>query len=408
MLSVLEAKTHILSKFLPLDVINIPIEDSLGYILREDIVSNVDIPPFDNSSVDGFAVQVADIKDTSSNIPTTLRIIGDIPAGKHNNLTISAGECASIMTGAMIPEGANAVIMIEDTDLNGHQSDNTSTVRIYKSAQIKENFRLKGSDISHGQIILHAGRKILPQDIGILAMIGISSIPVRKRPRIAIISSGDELVPIDHPLQPGQIHDSNTYMLSALLRSAGCEIFNLGIAKDSYESVENLFLRAVNIKPDIIISSAGVGTGKYDYIKQVIEQNGKIDFWKVNMRPGKPLAFGNFQGIPFFGLPGNPVSSYVSFFVFVHPVLRILQDNALPGPQKVSVILREEVQSDGRESYLRAKIEPVDGKYFAMLTGHQGSSNLFSLVMANALLIIPSGVKSCPLGTEIEALLLEN
>ena len=241
-----------------------------------------------------------------------------------------------------------------------------------------------------------------------LAMLGISSVPVRRKPRVALISSGDELVPVDAPLTPGKIHDSNSYMLTALLQKAGCEVLPLGVAADRFDAVQEILLRAAETQPELIISSAGVSAGAFDYIKDAVESSGSLNFWKVDMRPGKPLAFGSYRDIPFFGLPGNPVSSFVSFLVFVQPVLERLQGLKTSAQPRIKVVLNEALESDGRESYLRAVVRHVNGQNIATLTGHQGSGNLFSLVQANALLVIPAGVKFCPPGSEVKAWLLGN
>jgi molybdopterin molybdotransferase len=241
-----------------------------------------------------------------------------------------------------------------------------------------------------------------------LAMLGVASVPVRKMPRIALISSGDELLPVEAPLVPGKIHDSNTYMLTALIQKAGGEVLSMGIVPDRLDAVQKVFSQAVGAHPDLIISSAGVSMGAFDYIKNVVETSGKLNFWKVDMRPGKPLAFGSYQDIPFFGLPGNPVSTYVSFLVFVLPVLQALTGVDLIKKIRAKVVLSESIESDGRESYLRAIVKREGEKNLATLTGHQGSGNLFSTVKANALLIIPAGIKFCPADSEVEAWMLED
>jgi molybdopterin molybdotransferase len=257
-----------------------------------------------------------------------------------------------------------------------------------------------------GQAVLQAGHKLRAQDLGLLAMLGIAEVPVYKKPYVALLSSGDELVPVDAPLRPGKIRDSNTYTLSALLEGTGAKVLNLGIAADRREAVEELFEKAAARKVDLILSSAGVSVGAFDYIKDVVEAQGELDFWRVNMRPGKPLAFGSFKGIPFIGLPGNPVSAFVGFEVFVRPALERLGGLAATGRPRVRVRLVENINSDGRESYLRAETREENGILCARLAGHQGSGNLLSIVQANALLIIPAGVKSLAAGTEVDAWLL--
>jgi molybdopterin molybdotransferase len=237
-------------------------------------------------------------------------------------------------------------------------------------------------------------------------MLGLSSVMVYRQPRVALLSSGDELVGPDVPLEKGQIRDSNSYTLAALIQDAGAEPIRLGVARDNYESVMLLFERAVYLRADLILSSAGVSVGAFDFVKSVIEDHGKMDFWRVNMRPGKPVTFGEYRGLPFIGLPGNPVSAFVGFEVFVRPTIQKMAGLQHTSRQAVRVHCEEEIQSDGRESYLRGEVREVDGSFIARLTGHQGSGNLHSLVQANALLIIPAGVKCVPAGQEITAWML--
>jgi molybdopterin molybdotransferase len=410
MLSVKEAQEQILSHFRPLEKVYISLNEAAGRMLAESIYSDMDLPTFNNSSVDGFAVFAADVSPASQDQPRSLKVIADIPAGSAANIILSPGQSARIMTGAPVPTGADAVVMVEDTNFSQRATGEAAPreVTIYKSVRTGENVRKQGADIKRGQEILPTGRILQPQDIGMLAMLGVSKVPVRKKPKVALISSGDELLPVDAPLEPGKIHDSNTYMLEAMAQKLGCEVLRLGVAADRYEVVNALLDKAADSEPDVIISSAGVSVGAFDYVKDVVESAGALNFWKVDMRPGKPLAFGEYRGIPFFGLPGNPVSSFVGFLVFVQPALERMSGIEAAAKARVRVVLAEEVESDGRESYLRAMVSRQNEEYVAKLTGHQGSGNLFSLVQANALLIIPSGVKSCPPGSEVEAWLLDS
>ena len=410
MLSVKIAQERILVSFKPLEGTSVAIESALGRILSQDIISELELPSFDNSSVDGFAVRTDDLSLSDETNPVSLRVTADIPAGNVPTIHLETGQAARIMTGALIPSGADAVVMVEDTDFAHQIAGSSAPDHVKILAKVKKNdyIRKHGSDILVGQKILPAGLKLRPQDIGMLAMLGIPYVPVNKRPRVAIVSSGDELIPVGAPLRPGKIHDSNTHMLAALVEALDCEILQMGVAADRFEDVKILFDKAANFGPDLIISSAGVSVGAHDFIKDVVEASGSLNFWKVDMRPGKPLAFGAFQDIPFFGLPGNPVSSFVNFLVFVEPVLRLLKGEKTSIRQTRRVTLKEQIKSDGRESYLRAQVIYENGQAVAALTGHQGSGNLFSLVQANALLIIPSGVKSCPPGSEVDAWILEN
>lgn len=410
MLSVQEARQRILSHFSPLESETIPLEAGLGRVLAADIQAQIDLPPFDNSSVDGFAVQAANLVHANPEQPVRLPVIGDIPAGTSPTFTLGPGQSARIMTGAPLPAGADAVVMVEDTDFNDRQAGTAApeNVSIAKAVKTGENVRKRGSDLQHGQEIMHAARRLRAQDVGMLAMLGMPNISVYRRPRVAVLSSGDEILPVDAPLTPGKIHDTNAYTLSALVARSGCELIRLGVAADTRESLREKLEAAIQAQADVILSSAGVSVGAFDYVKEVVEANGALDFWKVDMRPGKPLAFGQYRGAPFFGLPGNPVSAFVGFLVFVEPALDQLQGLATVARPRVRAILGEGLESDGRESYLRATVKLEGGAYVARFRTNQSSGNLFSLVESNALLIIPSGVKSCPLGTELEAWLLED
>ena len=410
MLSVLEAQQRILSHFLTIgETISIPLEQAAGRILSVDVQAQTDLPPFDNSSVDGFAVRAADLAASDAHVPTRLPVVADIPAGARPGLRLEPGQSARIMTGAPLPAGADAVVMVEDTDFKdrGAGLAAPSNVSLYRAVKVGENVRPQGMDLKKGQQVLPSGRPLRAQEIGMLAMLGLASVPVRRAPRLAVLSTGDEILPVGAALVPGKIHDANGYSLAALASTAGCEVIRLGVAADTRESVQQKLDAAVEARADVILSSAGVSVGAFDYVKEVVQAGGELDFWKVNMRPGKPLAFGTYRGVPFFGLPGNPVSAFVGFLVFVEPALARLQGAPLVQRKRVRVLLGDPLESDGRESYLRASVALEGGKYVARLSKNQSSGNLFSLVEANALLIIPSGVKSCPPETEVDAWFLE-
>ena len=404
MLSVSEARERILSHFQITATESIPLVACVNRVLAVDIAAEYDLPLFDNSAMDGFAIRA---EDTSAS-HVTLAVVADIPAGSAPLVTLKAGEAARIMTGAQLPAGANAVIPVEDTDFHNYEAGTTApaTLSFERTLKAGENVRPRGMDIRTGEVVLKKGQTLKPQDLGLLAMLGNSKVQVYKKPRVALLSSGDELLAVDAPLESGKIRDSNSYTLAAAIESAGSEVVRLGVAKDTRESVEALFQKAISEDVDFILSSAGVSVGAFDYVKEVIEANGSLNFWRVNMRPGKPLAFGKYLDKQFIGLPGNPVSAFVGFEVFVRPVLERLSGKLEGNRRKVRVRSEEEIESDGRESYLRAKIREENGILSARLTGHQGSGNLLSLVQADALLIIPAGVKCVPAGQEVEALLL--
>jgi len=408
LLSVKQARERILSHFQPVKTETVSLTASANRVLAKDIIAADDLPLFDNSSMDGFAVRAADTFRAAPASRVTLRVVADIPAGSTPTVSLASGEAARIMTGAQIPEGADAVIPVEDTDFDNYSAGTTApkTVTLSKPAQPNENVRSRGTDVRTGNVVLRKGHQINAQTAGVLAMLGYSKVEVYKRPRVALLSSGDELLEVEAPLEPGKIRDSNSYMLAALIESTPAEVIRLGVAKDTRKSVQDLIEKAAEQNTDLIIASAGVSVGAFDFVKEVVESNGKLDFWRVNMRPGKPLAFGEYKNIPFIGLPGNPVSAFVGFEVFVRGAIGRLSGLSDRGRQTIQVRSEEEILSDGRESYLRAVIREENGVYVAKLTGHQGSGNLLSLVQANALLIIPSGVKCVPAGQEVSAWLL--
>ncbi len=409
MLSVSDARARILTNFAPVETETLSIAALAGRVLAGDIRAKNDFPLFDNSSVDGFALQTSDIASAGQAAPRTLQVIADIRAGAPSDQAIQAGQCARIMTGAPMPEGADAVIMVEDTNFNDRLAGSIApeTVAVYKTLRSGDNVRRRGADLHAGDRVILAGKRLRAQEIGLLAMLGLPEVPVYRKPKVALLSSGDELLPVGAPLTPGKIHDANSYILAALSESAGVELIRLGVASDSAADVRARLERAVEEKADLIISSAGVSMGAFDYVKSVVESNGELDFWKVNMRPGKPLAFGKYHGIPFFGLPGNPVSAYMGFEVFVRPALEKLSGQTPHPRTSQKAHLAEPIESDGRESYLRAIVSEEQGAFTVRLAGAQASGDLLSLVQANALLIVPSGVKSLPANSEAQIWLIE-
>jgi molybdopterin molybdotransferase len=408
LLSVDQARQRILSNFQPVTTETLSLTGCSNRVLAQEIVAANDLPPFDNSSMDGFAVRAEDIGEATAASPRRLRVVADIPAGSQPTISLGPGEAARIMTGAPIPEGADAVVPVEETDFNNRDAGTPAPdeAQIFKPAKPGANIRPRGLDLLAGNVVLQTGRLLKPQDLGLLAMLGFAKILVYRKPRLALFSSGDELLDVDAPLEDGKIRDSNSYTLAALVEEAGADVIRLGVAKDNHDSVKDLLERAAELHVDLILSSAGVSVGAFDFVKQVIESKGKMDFWRVNMRPGKPVAFGEYKGIPFIGLPGNPVSAFVGFEVFVRGAIQRLAGSISAGRPIVRVRCAEQIDSDGRESYLRARVWDENGNFVANLTGPQGSGNLHSLVQANALLIIPAGVKCVPAGQEVNAWLI--
>jgi molybdopterin molybdotransferase len=405
LLSVDLARKKLLGNFTRLGGELVKIDEALDRILAEDIIAPSGLPRFDNSAVDGFAVLSEDLRLASLDAPVKLPVVADIPAGKPADTVLKNGQAMRIMTGAPIPEGADAVVPVEDTNFKSRSPKviTPTTVDIYNSPKIGENIRIKGEDIKAGTHIYQQGEVLRPQDIGFIASFGTEFVKVYRRPRVAIFSSGDEIIPVGESLLPGKIFDSNGLILQALIKKHGGDCINLGIASDRFEDVKNKLDQAAERKVDLIISSAGVSVGAFDYVRHVIEAYGSLGFWRVNMRPGKPLVFGSYSDIPFIGLPGNPVSAFVGFLIFIRPAISKLAGLPEVLMESVQVKLGEDIKSDGRESYLRGHVKEINGEYVAFLTGHQGSGNLYAMVQANALIIIPSGVESLPTNSKVDA-----
>jgi len=410
LLNVDQALEQVLAKIPRLSAEKVELAASLNRVLAEDIIADSNIPPFPNSSMDGFALRAVDSIGASSNTPLMLTVVMDIPAGTVPPRPLKTGEAARIMTGAQMPEGADAVIPVENTNAQWHPGSGISfpaPVDIYRSLQSGDYIRPAGEDIQAGQTVLSAGTLIRAQEIGVLASMGQASIPVIRQPRVAILSSGDELIDVNQPLIPGKIRDSNSYMLSALVSTYGGIPIRIPTAHDTLEDVRRRFREALDAQPDIILSSAGVSVGAFDVVRAVIEELGQVNFWRINLRPGKPLAFGQISGVPFFGLPGNPVSAMVTFDVFVRPALLKLTGRVDHTPT-AQAVLAEDLRSDGRRSYLRVKLSQENGTWIAHITGTQSSGALTSMVLADGLLIVPEDVLHASAGEKLPVRLLRS
>lgn len=406
LLSVDEAVKQILAQIQPLPTEIVHITAAFGQILAEDIYSDLDLPPFPNSSMDGYAIKADDL----ISLPLTLPVVMDIPAGFFPTQVLQSGQAARIMTGAPMPEGADAVVPVEDTDSVWDVGDAAlQTVTIRKGAKRGDNVREIGENIKQGQLLLSAGTQLRPQDIGVLASVGRATVSVAVQPVVAILSTGDELVTADEPLTPGKIRDTNSYALAALVTQHGGIPKVLPIASDDLEAIRKLFQDALALNPALVISSAGVSVGAADYIRTILAELGQVNFWRINIRPGKPLAFGLLNGlngkVPFFGLPGNPVSAMVTFDVCVRPAL-FKMVGRVDEPETVIAVTEEDFTSDGRRSYLRVKLRREGGRLLAKLTGTQSSGALFSMVLAEGLLIVPEGVMQVRAGEEFMVRLL--
>ena len=401
MLSVEEALERILAQITPLPAINISLADSQGLVLAQDIVAHDDNPPFANSAMDGFALLSKDSRPQNGQ-PARLRIIGGVAAGYVAGEAVQEGTAMRIMTGAPVPPGADTVIQVELTRSDG---PNSEWVEILHEVPVGNNIRPAGEDIHAGQVVLHAGTEIGPWEIGILATLGYPTIPAIRRPRVAILGTGDELVDVAEPLTPGKIRNSNSYLLEAAVRRGGATPLRLGVARDTVESLREKFTEAVTC--DLILTSGGVSVGDFDLVKDIMQERGEMNFWRINMRPGKPVAFGHIQNVPLLGLPGNPVSSAVTFELFARPVIRKMMGQTRLYKPQINVIVEDGVQDTAmRRHYVRAFVELQNGRFVAHTTGNQGSNILTSLLHVNAFVIVPEGGFTVKPGDTAKAMML--
>jgi molybdopterin molybdotransferase len=403
-----QARALIQDGVVPLPAESVPLPEALGRVLAEAVPAGFNLPPFDNSAMDGFAVRLQDLPNVLPAEGIRLPLSGDVPAGSAATGALVPGTAVRITTGAPIPPGADAVVPIEQTVYAGEAGAVLpGHVVLMEIPERGAHIRLSGGDVRAGEIVLTRGRRLRPADLGMLAALGRSSVLAHRQPRVAMFSTGDELVELGKPLDYGKIHDSNSYMLQGLLRRCGCEPLPLEVACDKLEAVVERLESAVDQGADLIVSSAGVSVGAYDYVRRAVEQAGEIMLWRVNIRPGKPLAFGHYRHVPFLGLPGNPVSAWVTFEIFVRPLLERMQGLTEASQPLVRVTMGQPVASDGRESYFRAVVRYEGEGYHAILTGSQDSGVLSSLLKANALVVLPAGVTRLEAGDQAQAWLID-
>lgn len=410
MLSVAEARSRIIARLQPVAAETVDLAAAAGRILAQPVFAPHALPPFANSAMDGYAVRAADVATASSAAPVTLRVIEDIGAGQIPKSTLSAGTGARITTGALLPPGADAVIPVEWTGTDRPQSADLCppSIHVAKPVEPGRFIRAAGSDVPQGSLALPAGYRLSAPALGLLAALGIGRVAVASRVRVAVLSTGNELVPLGAPLSAGKIHNSNSYTLAALIQEAGGTPIDLGIVPDSVAAVELSLADAVQQGAQLIVSSAGVSMGNLDVVRQTLEKSQRVEFWQVNMRPGKPVLFGAHNGVPFLGLPGNPVSAIIAFELFARPALLHMSGCAQWNRPVVMARVDGDMQSDGRETYVRVRVELDEhsGELNARTSGGQDSHMLGAMANANALLIIPAGVKSVRCGELLRAWLL--
>lgn len=403
MISVEEARSRVLASINTLESESVSALDSLGRVLAADVVSDIDVAPFDNSAMDGYAVRSADLAGASELTPVRLRVVEHVAAGAFPAVSVGSREATRIMTGAPVPEGADAVVMVERTA----EEDDGSTAVIMTTARLGENIRRKAEDVHSGETVLRAGEVVGAAAIGLMAAVGCANPIVYRRPRVAIVATGDELVAIDEYPGPGKIRNSNSYTLAAQVADAGGEPIVLEVARDTVEHTTAILSRASEF--DLMVSTGGVSMGDYDVVKDVLEQIGEMDFWKVAMRPGAPQTHGTIGGTPFFGLPGNPTSTMVGFELFVRPViLKMMGHTALDRPRHPVVLGHDVKKKADRRYFMRAVTERMpDGTYVASLAGAQSSAMLTSMHRANCLLVLPEGETDFPAGSMAECIRLD-
>ncbi|GAC1567351.1 MAG: molybdopterin molybdotransferase MoeA [Ktedonobacteraceae bacterium] len=402
MISVEEALARMLAEIMPLTVTRVPLPETLGLVLAEDIIAHEDMPPFANSAMDGFALLSEDSKPRDGQ-PSRLHVTGTVAAGYVADRSVTGGTAMRIMTGAPLPPGADTVIQVELTRSDDPESD---WVEILEPVEPGNNIRPAGEDMRRGQTVLARGTEIGPWETGILATLGWATVPVINRPHVAILGTGDEVIDVDEPLQPGKIRNSNSYLLEAAVRRAGAIAHRLGVARDTVESLREKFGQA--LQSDLIITSGGVSVGDFDLVKDIMTEQGAINFWRINMRPGKPVAFGHIGQTPLLGLPGNPVSAAVTFELFGRPVIRKMLGHTRLLHQQIEVTVEDGVSDVAmRRHYVRAHVEWRDGRFVARTTGNQGSNIMTSLLNANALVIVPEGGIKVHPGDTARAMMLD-
>ena len=421
LISVEEALDTILAQLRPVDPEVVPLTQSFNRVLAESVRSPVNVPPFANSAMDGYAVIAADTQSGSPETPVRLKVIENIPAGATPTKRLTPKTAARIMTGAPVPAGADAVVRFEET------SDSIKTgalgddeVMIYRTVSSGDNVRAAGEDIMAGQVILEGGRRLRPQDVGILAAIGQAEVKVYRRPRIAILATGDELVDIGEPIEPGKIRNSNEYTQAAMVQKYGGQAVMLGIARDNVADLTAKIQAGLAQNVDLFLSSAGVSVGDFDMVKNVLAAEGEIQFWQVAIKPGKPLAFGllnqeqhgfSSARVPLIGLPGNPVAAMVAFEVFARPAVLKLGGELSWQKTTIRAALDEDVTNSGRRHYMRAFVYQTSHGYQVTTRGSgvrvQGSGILTSMVWANSLVVVPENVNNLPAGTSVDVWILD-
>jgi molybdenum cofactor synthesis domain-containing protein len=397
-----EVQAEIRGAVAPLDVVRVPLAESLGAVLAEAVVAHEDVPPFANTAMDGYAVRATDTAGAGDAAPARLTVVGELAAGHAPTVPVGPGEAIRIMTGAPIPAGADAVVMVERTQRSGDTG-----VLVHAAATVGDHVRVAGGDLAAGAPALAPGTVVGAAHVGVLATLGVTEVAVRRRARVGVLSTGDELVEGPRPLAPGQIRDSNRPMLLALAREAGCEPVDLGVARDDEALITRRLEQGIEIC-DALLTSGGVSVGDFDYVKAALDRLGALRWSQVAIKPAKPLAFGVVDATPVFGLPGNPVSSLVSFELFARPALLAMMGHRAVDRPVVRAVAEEPLprRVDGKLHLDRVRVRvDGDGVYRVARSGAQASNALAATAAADGLALLPDG-EGVGAGQDVRVLLL--
>lgn len=408
-MSVEEARALVFERISRMPAERVALLDALGRVLAKDATSDIDVAPFDNSAMDGFAVRATDTAGASAAAPAELDVIAHIAAGDDvAGIEVGPGQAARIMTGAAVPAGADAVVMVEFSRPLTGDGGTGSRIALEREAGTGEHIRLRGEEVRAGDVVLSAGEVLGPAAIGLLASTGHADVAVHRRPRVAIISTGSELVEVAETPGPGKIRNSNSYSIAAQVLAAGGVPVRYPIVTDDMDATRDAFRRAA-AETDFILTSGGVSVGDFDFVKPVLEELGELTFCKVMMRPGNPQTLGTIDGVPFFGLPGNPTSTYVGFEIFIRPALRLMQGfSAIDRPVTTARLSHEVKKKQDRRYYLRGQVERAEnGEYIASTPFSQSSALLTAAHRGNCFVVLPEGEGVFPAGTQVPCVRLD-
>ncbi|MDO9108047.1 MAG: molybdopterin molybdotransferase MoeA [Coriobacteriia bacterium] len=406
-MTVEQARELLLARIERMPAERVELLQCMGRVLAEDAVSDIDVAPFDNSAMDGFAVRAADLAGATAETPVVLSVISHIGAGDWSETPVGPGEAARIMTGAPVPPGADSVVMVERTEPVSGDGGTGSQVAFAIEPALGEHIRKRAEEVCAGAVVISAGEMLGSAAVGLLASTGHAQVAVYRRPRVAIVSTGSELVEVAEIPGPGKIRNSNSYSIAAQVLAAGGIPLRFPIVPDDLDATREAFLRAAR-ESDFIVTSGGVSVGDFDYVKPVLEELGELTYCKVKMRPGNPQTMGSIDGVPFFGLPGNPTSTYVGFEIFVRPALRKMQGLAtLDRPMVEATLTHDVKKKQDRRYYLRARLSAGNDGMSVALSGSQSSALLTAAHQGNCFMVLPEGDGLFPAGTSVACMRLD-